>query len=102
MNKEAIQAILAKHLKEKKKIEGIHLFVSGHTIAHNLLGSSNEDSCELKIDSPIEVQYEEEHLVLKGHCYRYDNSRGKKNYDYDFIEYVTYSDISRIKVNYKK
>lgn len=96
MNKEAIQAILAKHLNEKKKIEDLHLN------GNNLLGYVKEDEYSIDKYSPVEVQYEEDYLVLKGHRYRYDKYNRKVEYDYDFIEYVAYTTIKEILVNYKK
>ena len=66
MNKEAIQAILAKHLNEKRKSEDICLN------NNNLLGYVEETDCYIEKRSPVEVQHEDGYLVLKGHRYRYD------------------------------
>lgn len=96
MNKEAIQAILAKHLNEKKKIEDLHLN------GNNLLGYVKEDEYSIDKYSPVEVRYEEDYLVLKGHRYRYNKNHREVDYDYDFIEYVAYTTIKEILVDYKK
>lgn len=96
MKKETIQAILAKHLNEKRKIEDIWLN------NNNLLGYVEETDCYIEKRSPVEVQHEDGYLVLKGHRYRYDKYNRKVEYDYDFIEYVAYTTIKEILVNYKK